>query len=113
MKIPTNRAKFMDELRTNLEDATCDLYERSWMCKRNISDIVGREAFVEYTEEEAPQLITNRYGEKKIRIEFTQHGEGLEFYVDGKYKANLEFEYYKNKTAFTVAVAIYIERFKK
>ena len=112
MKVPTDRAKFMDDLRSNLEDVFPALFQRSYLVKRNISDIIGREAYVEYTEEHAPQLLeVQRYGgSKKVKIEFCECADYLAIYVDGKYHNSLSFDACKNKTTFTATVAVWIER---
>lgn len=113
MKVPTNRSKFMDELRTNLEDVIPAAFQRSYLVKRNISKLVGREAYIEYTEENAPQHLEIReYGnnKNKVCIEFCKDDDCLIIYVDGEYRTSYEFNTYKNKTSYTAAIAIAVAR---
>lgn len=113
MKAPTNRSAYMDELRTILEDVLTGSAQRSWISRKNISNIIGREAYVEYTEEHAPQLIDfQHYGsDKKVCIDYSECHDGLKISVNGEYMQTLQFELYKNKTAYAAAVAVWVDRY--
>lgn len=113
MKAPTNRSAYMDELRTILEDVLCGRVERSWMSRKFIASINGRDVYIDYTEEDAPQLIDfQHYGSStKVCVEYRQDALGLTIYLDGEYMQTLEFEQYKNKTSYAAAVAVWVANY--
>ena len=113
MKAPTNRSAYMDELRTIFEDVLLGRTQRSWIAKKNISKLMGREYYIEYTEEHAPQQIEfQHYGSrKKVVIEYYEGDDGLRISVDGEFMQTINFDLYKNKTAYTTAVAIWVDRY--
>lgn len=113
MKTPTNRVAFMNELRNNLQDVIIASYHRSWLSKRYLGEFNGKPEYIEYDEDCAPQLIEiDQYGikDKRIRIELCANDDCLNIYVNNEWKQYIEFDAYKNKSSFTAAVAVRIER---
>jgi hypothetical protein len=113
MKAPTNRAAYMDELSAILADALLGDVSRSYLARRNVSKLAGRECYIDYTEADAPQLIDfQHYGSsKKIRIECGKGCDGLMIYVDGEHRVTLQFDLYKNKITYAAAVAVWVDRY--
>lgn len=114
MKTPTNRSAYMDELRSILEDVlTFGHAERSWFSRKYIASINGRDMYIDYTEEDAPQLIEFKHYARNtvIRVEYNKDALGLAIYVDGEYMLTLEFEQYKNKTSYAAAVAVWVANY--
>jgi len=108
MKNPANRSAFMDELRKTLEDVLPAAYfSRSWLSRRHIK-FNGQDFYIDYTEEDAPQLIDFEpyCSDKKVRIEFSVYDDRLYFYVNGEFRQTLSFDLYKNKTSYAAKVAI-------
>ena len=112
MKTPTNRAKFMDELRANIDDVILTGYShRYWLQKRSIGEIDGEKCWISYSEEEAPQCIEfESFENQRVRLEFCENGDGIEIYHNSKYHSFQSFDLYKNKISFTATIAIWIER---
>lgn len=113
MKAPTNRSAYMDELKAIIEDVLTGSVQRSWLARHNIGTVNGRECYIGYTEEDAPQLIDfQHYGSSKnVRIGYCKDNDGLTIYVDGEYMQTLQFELYKNKTAYAAAVTVWVDRY--
>lgn len=99
----------MDELRNVLDDVLCGKIQRSYLSRRHL----GNGVYIDYAEEDAPQLIDfQHYGsDKTVRIGYYKHNDGLTLYVDGEYRQQLQFEHYKNKTAYAAAIAVWVDRY--
>lgn len=122
MRTPSDRTKFMDELKANLEDVIFEgTFARARLAKRDISKEMGREYYINYTEENAPQIIIYDHinytfdgdghmnaTKTNVRIEFVDNGEDLAFYRNNKYINSIHFSDYRNKTTYTAAVAFMV-----